>query len=551
MRPFHRPVAGILASREESVIKLPKATRADVALLLEGTYPYISGGVSSWVHQLVQGFPEYRFACIFLGSRQEDYGDMRYPLPANVVHVETHYLHDPNGVPEPLAMAGDGKAMEKVSDFHDLLRRAAGPAEGGEDLVAKLASLIAESGIDEQQFLYSKAAWSFITERYRRHCTDPSFVDYFWTVRSMHQPIWRLHRIARSMIPVSFYHTASTGYAGFLGTLLKQRNGRPLLLSEHGIYTKERKIDLLQSDWLVDNRDVFQMDSTEISYFRELWIRFFGSLGQMCYEAADQVVALFETNRQRQIEDGATAARTVSIPNGIPIERFAPIRTERSGPPPRVLCLVGRVVPIKDVKTFIRAMRIVVNHDAAAEGWIAGPVDEDPEYVRECRALAASLGLKDKVRFLGFQKMEALLPKVGLIVLSSISEGLPLVLLESMAAGVPAVVTDVGACRGLIEGVGEEDQSIGRCGNVVRIADPAALGKAALEFLHDEARWWAASDAGFRRVSSYYQDRQMLDAYRALYRRMATSSGQAQSTGTGCPYRSESASVPCPARQGG
>jgi len=417
-------------------------------------------------------------------------------------------------------MAGNDDAMSRVIDFHDDLRRMADSTERKGHLSERLASLLNDGHIDQLQFLYSKSAWSFITECYHQYCTDPSFVDYFWTVRAMHQPIWRLQRIARNMIPVSFYHTASTGYAGLLGALLKQHHQRPLLLSEHGIYTKERKIDLLQGDWLVDNRDVFHMDPTEVSYFRDLWIRFFGALGKTCYDAADQIVALFETNRQRQIKDGAEASRTVNIPNGIAIKRFAELRDDRLMPPPRVLCLVGRVVPIKDVKTFIRAMRIVVNQDSAAEGWIAGPTDEDPEYVMECRALAASLGLKDKIHFLGFQQMDELLPKIGLTVLSSISEGLPLVVLESMAAGVPAIVTDVGACRDLIEGVSDEDRSIGSCGAVVRIADPEALGRAALKLLNDDVRWRAASNAGFERVSRYYQDSQMLDAYRSLYDRM-------------------------------
>jgi glycosyltransferase involved in cell wall biosynthesis len=44
------------------------------------------------------------------------------------------------------------------------------------------------------------------------------------------------------------------------------------------------------------------------------------------------------------------------------------------------------------------------------------------------------------------------MPKIGLVVLSSISEALPLVLLEGFAAGVPAVATDVGSCRQLIYG---------------------------------------------------------------------------------------------------
>ena len=54
---------------------------ADIALLLEGTFPYVSGGVSSWVNQIIRAYPEYRFALVFLGSRRADYGDMKYSLP--------------------------------------------------------------------------------------------------------------------------------------------------------------------------------------------------------------------------------------------------------------------------------------------------------------------------------------------------------------------------------------------------------------------------------------------------------------------------------------
>lgn len=495
---------------------LPRADRADIALLLEGTYPYVSGGVSSWVYQLIQGFPEYRFACVFLGSRREDYGAPRYTLPDNVVHVETHYLHEADNAPPPVPLHGDADAQAQVERFHEQLRQAgAGHAHSLSD---GLATLLKHPGVNEESFLHSQAAWEFISDQYRAHCTDPSFVDYFWTVRGMHRPIWKLQRIAQNMIPVSLYHTVSTGYAGFLGTLLKQRSGRPLLLSEHGIYTKERKIDLLQSDWLKDNRDMFQKDSTQISYYRDLWIRFFSSLGKICYESADQSVALFEANRLRQIEDGAPQARTRIIPNGISLETFSPLADDRPAAPPKVFCLIGRVVPIKDIKTFIRAMRIVVNSMPDAEGWIAGPLDEDVEYVQECKALAASLGLTDTVQFLGMQKMTELLPGVGVAVLSSISEGLPLVLLEAMAAGVPAVATDVGACRELIEGQNDEDRALGAAGAVVRIADPEALARAMLELLGNQDRWRAASEAGKARVTRFYRDSQMFDAYRDTYR---------------------------------
>lgn len=51
-----------------SLFKRKQPYIADIALLLEGTYPFIRGGVSSWVHQMISGLPEYRFALVFLGA---------------------------------------------------------------------------------------------------------------------------------------------------------------------------------------------------------------------------------------------------------------------------------------------------------------------------------------------------------------------------------------------------------------------------------------------------------------------------------------------------
>ena len=182
-----------------------------------------------------------------------------------------------------------------------------------------------------------------------------------------------------------------------------------------------------------------------------------------------------------------------------------------------VLCLIGRVVPIKDIKTYIRAMRIIVNHLPQAQAWIAGPEDEAPEYASECKELVLQLGLSESVKFLGFQKLTELLPKVGLVVLSSISEALPLVVLEGYAAGIPTLCTDGGSCRQLVFGLPGEDAALGASGRVVRIADPQAMAEAALELLSDPQAWAQARDAAIARVEKYYSQRMMFDRYQALY----------------------------------
>jgi len=502
-----------------SKVPYPTSDQVDVLLLLEGTFPFVAGGVSSWVNQIILGFPELRFGAVFLGSRPQDYGEMRYQLPKNLVHLQVSYLYGDQDTPPALPVKADPEAMTKVEDLHDLFEnniRAPHCLQVFDDVMDQTDE---DGPLGHKVFLYSQASWEYIKKSYRRRSTDPSFVDYFWTVRIIHSPFWHLRKVALSCPKAKVYHAVSTGYAGILGVLLKHRNQRPFMLSEHGIYVKERKIDLYQAQWVKDNRSVFERDPAQVSYLRQLWIRFFEHMGYVTYQAADNITALYEANRQRQLQDGAPPDRTSNIPNGIDIAQYAPLRQQRGSMVPPVLCLIGRVVPIKDIKTFIRSMVLVVKHLPDAQAWIAGPEEEAPAYAQECRDLAIQLGLQDNVQFLGFQKLTDLLPKVGVVVLSSISEALPLVILEGFAAGVPAVSTDVGSCRQLVFGLPGEDAELGEAGRIVRIADPEALALAALTLLSDESQWRQASTAAVKRVEKYYAQEIMFARYRELYER--------------------------------
>ena len=494
-----------------------RADDVDIALLLEGTYPYVRGGVGSWTEQIIKAFPDYRFAVIFLGGHPDQYKGLQFELPDNVVHLERVYVHGPQDKPPVASMRGDASLMRFMKELHASFKDL-GPKLFGERPIDRMYPLLMEQHDElHQQFLYSEASWDYQRERYRLNCPDTSFVDYFWTVRSMHQPIWILARVAAQMIPARVYHSVSTGYAGFLGALLQHRTQRPFILTEHGIYTKERKIDLFKAQWRAHTDFATDQEIAASAYLRDLWVRFFEVLGKMAYDVANPILSLYDVNRRLQMRDGAAAERTRVIPNGIDVRRLALLRATRSTSPPPVLCLLGRVVPIKDISTFIRAMRTVVNRLPEAEGWIVGTLDEDQEYAEECLSLVETLGLTGKVKFLGHQKIEDILPKVGLLVLSSISEGLPLVILEGFAAGVPAVSTDVGACRQLIDGLGEEANDEGSAGEVVGLANPTALAEAALTLLTDPKKWQAAQTAAIRRVDTFYSQERMLASYRTVY----------------------------------
>ncbi len=490
----------------------------DITLLLEGSYPYVRGGVSSWVHQLIEGLPELNFSLIHLGAEKLPDEQVRYKLPPNVLELHPHYLAGAVGSDKPKARAGNAAYFTASDQLHEWFRHPEGvPKKDWLDRVVLQKDPV--DAADADDFFYSEAAWAQIRESYARYCPQAPFQAYFWSVRNMHAPLLKLAAIARTVGPTRVFHTVTTGYAGLLGAMLQQLTGRPLILTEHGIYTKERKIEL-QSLFL---REVpvgaSHAGDSGMEHHHQAWIRMFEGIGRLVYHAANPIVTLYEQNRQRQIRDGADAGRTQLIPNGVDVARFTPLRARRPEQTPMVLGLIGRIVPIKDIKTFIRAVGVLADRLPEVQGWLIGPEEEDPVYVEECKALVKSLQLEDTIRFMGFQKVEDMLPQLGLQVLTSISEAFPLVILEGLASGVPALATDVGACRDLIEGNEPADRALGPAGEIVPIVDYDALARAAHSLLTDAARWRAAQQAGIARVERYYQQSIVIDGYREIYRR--------------------------------
>jgi len=498
--------------------------KADVCLLLEGTFPYVRGGVSTWVKQIIEGMPELSFSIIFLGASDADYSEPAYDIPDNVVHIELHYLLETEQrIPPPKQpfwkrrFQGSDK-FDRNSDLHTMLSESDGEID--DDVARSFAALlVGDNAITEHELQHSKQSWKTIKQKYEEAPAGLDFNHFFWTIRAMHSPLFTLARIAANAPVAGVYHSVSTGYSGFLGSLLCTQMNTPYIISEHGIYTKERELDLAQVDWIPEELDPFKVGLNDnMNYLRSVWIRFFRSLGRMSYASANQIYTLYNGNRLRQIADGAPENKLTIVPNGVNVDRFRQVRRTPDAPVPPVLALIGRVVPIKDIKNFIRAMRIIRAKVPGAEGWLVGPQDEDPDYTRECKLLVDSLDLGNCVKFLGFQSPDDIFPRVGLSVLTSVSEGQPLVMLEGYAAGIPAVTTDVGSCSELVYGVSEEDQSIGASGAVVPIANPAEFADAAIALLNSEDAWRSASNAAIKRVETYYDEKDMIGRYRRIYR---------------------------------
>ncbi len=504
-----------------------------ITLVLEGTYPYVRGGVSSWVAQLVRGFPEIAFQVVFLGSRREDYRERAYPLYENIASYREVWLFETGSRTSPPPPPLAPEALRELKALHDRFRHLR--EDRAETHPPSLPPFLFEQAASvERTQLCHPESWRWICAAYEESCNDPSFGDYFWTVRNLHLPLWPLLQVVREIPPADLVFSPSTGYAGFLGAVLSGYQRVPFLLMEHGIYVVERMIDLYSARWIGDHRDRWLRSELELGSLREVWMNFFQTLGRFAYLRADTILSLFPGAREVQIALGAPPERCAILPNGVDIERYRQALSNRPFPPPKRVALIGRVTRIKDILTFIRAMKLVTGRDPEVEGWVVGPLDEEPDYVAECRRAIQALGLSDRLKLLGFRKLDEILPEVGLLVLTSISEGMPLVILEGFAAGLPAVATDVGSCRLLIEGgLDGEDRKLGLAGRVVPVMSPKAVAQAILSLLKDPNLWRTMQQSAIRRVKKYYDQQQMFNRLGKIFQTLTMDRAESSTASPG------------------
>jgi glycosyltransferase involved in cell wall biosynthesis len=484
----------------------------DVLILCEGTYPYVRGGVSSWIHQLIKGMPDIKFGILFMGSLRSDYGDIRYELPENIVYKKEFYLFDKVDLPNVKAIDLKHKFYEEIKHVHKYLGQ-----KQNQKFIEALMNIIENFSLED--FLYSSTAWEYIVDSYSEKYSQESLLDFFWTIKNIHLPLWVIFRELQDIKIPKLIHTPSTGYAGFVGALLNSKYKTPLLLTEHGIYVRERKIDLLTSELFdSDVPNIIKSDSGNT--IKELWNNFFIKLGKYCYSSSKEIFSLYSKARDIQIEYGADPKKCVVVSNGVNVDRLKSCLEKRDEKLPKVVGLIGRVVPIKDIKTFIKAMKIVIEKIPEVEGWIVGPTEEDPIYFKECQNLVEVLQIQDNIKFLGFQNILDIFSKIAINTLTSISEGMPLSVIEGFAAGVPSVTTDVGACQDLIYGgLNEEDLALGKAGFVCKVSDSKEIADRYIQLLTNEELWNKCQKTALTRVNKYYTEKIFLDNYKKIYKK--------------------------------
>lgn len=344
-------------------------------------------------------------------------------------------------------------------------------------------------------FLQSKFFFNEIVELYKEAYSEEVFNIFFWTMRNMFLPL--LYLIQQKPEEADIFHSASTGYAGMLATAFSVRKNTGFVVSEHGIYGREREEELLKAKWVS-------------GIYKKLWIDYFYAMSSAAYGRADVVTSLFQANREIQIRLGVDRRKTRITPNGINYDTLLIEKQPHQGV---AVGSILRIVPIKDVMTMIRAFRIVKNAVPNVTFYMIGPAEEDSAYSQQCLHLVRLLDLQDSIIFTGRVNIKDYLGKLDMLVLTSISEGQPLVILEGWAARIPSISTDVGSCRELLE----QDQHEGPCGLITKLASPTDTARAILQLIENPEYRKTMGENGYTRGNRLYNEKVLVSNYTEIF----------------------------------
>jgi glycosyltransferase involved in cell wall biosynthesis len=491
-----------------------------VLFCTEGTYPYVHGGVSTWCEILCKELPQVDYTLYAITGTPEV--TFKYKLPPNaqsIIHIPLWGAQEPSEfITKDLAFSEVYERTLATTDsvieqeFCPLLRRFLQGMEETRSDIGEYGVVIYHMWQYFQRYDWnttwkSRQAWDAFCAEAKRpfEAADadhlptelPSMFDLTTAMRWMYNFLMPLN----APVPeTDVVHATIAAFTGLAGIIAKHEYGTPFLVTDHGVFVRERYI---------------AVSAGEFTYFCKRFLIYMSSfVSKLNYLYADIVSPVANFNRRWEIPYGADSRKIETIYNGIDPSVFTPKpKPEKTQGRPTAVA-AARIFPLKDIITMVESARVARDSLPDVHYLVYGSLDADKPYVAKCRELIAKYNLESTFEFGGFHNAPAEVYCEGDIsVLSSISEGFPFTVLESMACCRPVVGTDVGGVKEALEGVGI----------VVPPRDPEAFGNGVVQLLRDDDLRLELGRKAREEILLKFKTETSVDAYLELYQRMTAS----------------------------
>lgn len=510
----------------------------DVAIVAESTYPYLKGGVSAVVQDIVQGNPDLTYGIIHITWDSSAPHEDLYGVPPNVKWVRPVYL----------------SMEEHQSDFRalrprDLRMRSAQRSQLAHRVFDALEAIVA-GDVEPMWQLYDEGM-NPLTRRYplwallgskqfmealsaRLPDVELSLTEVFWMMREFFSLACAV--LGDVMPRARVYHAHTTGYAALLGAAAARQHGTSFLLTEHNLYVRDT-VNLMLDRSMALPLSALDWRTFEVDSLQRAWMAWWIEMGRFCYPSAEAITYLYPKAITEAADLGAPVEKSVVIPNGMVVRSFDGVYAQRmktldeivqggaDGAKGRTwrLVYIARVVPIKGMLDLVGTVRLLVDRGITNFHLDAlGPTDHTPEYFELCKEKARSLGVESYITFRGTVNVRELLGEFDLLVLPSYNEGQPIVVLEAMTAGVPTVGTAVGGMEQLIGDplTTPSGRTWGPAGLLVQPGRIEEMADGLERVMGDPGLYQRLAHNGRGRVADFFQLQDAMAAYNQLYREL-------------------------------
>ena len=418
----------------------------------EGTYPYATGGVSTWADLLIKELKNIDF--VLMPIMMHPYMQTKFPIPPNVVDTINVPLW---GTEEPVEYIRniefariyqakintlEHKDVAKLEPvliklFNHIFRKEEDLDGLGEALV-EFHDYFLE--YDYYEIFRSYEIWeiykSYLMQHYQMRKEELP------TVFDMIEGLRYIFRFFITLLPelpkADIYHSSAAAFCGLPCIVAKKKHKSKFLLTEHGIYIREQ--------YLFASRRKVPLKT------KEFLLGLITTISKLNYHFADLISPVCDYNKRWELKWGVKEEKIETIYNGIDILKFKKMDVERDSRP--TVVMIARLDPLKDVETYIRCCALVAKKIPDVHFKFYGP-EVDKEYAQQCKDLVEELNLQNNFSFLGPTSNPARAYNEGdVVMLTSISEAFPFAVIEAMACEKVVVSSDVGGTKEVLEGYG-------------------------------------------------------------------------------------------------
>jgi len=482
----------------------------------EGSYPFSGGGVSTWAHILCSEL-ETQIDFYIYAITGNPFVESRYKLPDNikkVIHIPLWGVEEPvqyYNAEEPFSYQIEKRArttrsvvkehfMPIFRDFVDCLFDPFCDPQKISEVIYGMWKYFTR--YDYKQTMKETTLWidfkDHLIDEFEAHKDnkeEPRVFDVTFGMRWLYHFMMPL----ATNIPkeVDITHATIAGFPALASIVAKYEYGTPSIVTDHGVYIRERLINLGRAD---------------MPYFsKQLLLNLSTIVTRAVYFTADQISPVTTANQKWEMKFEADESKIIPIYNGVDTSVFKPtLKPAHTADKPTVVA-VAHIFPLKDIETMIRTCDLVRKEIPEVQFIVYGSLDVDKEYVHKCEQLIEDLEVGDNFRFGGFHDKPSMVFNEGDIsILTSISEGFPYTVIESMSCQRPVVATDVGGIK----------DALHDCGILCKPRDPRAIADGVIKLLSDTELRLELGKKSREKVLLNFTTKRSVDSYYDSYKNL-------------------------------